>query len=204
MVNRLSIKLDKSCLENFHLAEAFKLTNKPGLDIFKKLSSNDFKLFRKRVIEAVIATDMMNHSKLIGIMTARLFVMLCENKRMTLTEMIEENKELNKFDVQQDYINFTLHAIDIGHAAKPFNLELKWAELVTQEFHNQGDKEKELGLPISFLCDRSTANLPSNQVGFIAGIVLPTFNLAHRLLPSISEYINLIKQSKEEWEKLKK
>lgn len=159
---------------------------------------------RKRVVEAVLATDMMNHSKLVGIMTSRLYIQYKENGQfLSISQMIEENRELNKFDVQQDYINFVLHAIDIGHAAKPFELEIKWAELVSKEFHNQGDIEKKLGLPVSFLCDRATANIPASQVGFISGIVLPTFQLVCKLLPLTKAYEEMIIISKEEWEKLR-
>lgn len=204
MVSFINYRVDKSCLENYHLAETFKLLKKPKLNILEKIENADYKQLRKRVVEAVLATDMMNHSKLVGIITSRLLVQYKEDdKLLSLSQMIEENKELNKFDVQQDYINFIIHGVDIGHAAKPFQLELKWAEYVTQEFHNQGDTEKQLGLPISFLCDRTTANLPASQVSFISGIVLPTFQLIYKLLPLTSVYVEMITKSKEEWEMLK-
>lgn len=176
----------------------------PQQNIFEKLDTSDLKLVRKRVVEAVLATDMMNHSKLIGIMTSRLYLQYKESDHpQKLSVILEENKEINKFDIQQDYINFVLHAIDIGHAAKPFELELKWSKLVSEEFYNQGDIERSKGLPISFLCDRATASLPGSQVGFINGIVYPTFLLVARLLPPIDNYLELIKNSRDEWEKLK-
>lgn len=197
--------VDKSCLENYHISEAFKITkSKKNMNIFEKLDASDYKILRRRIVESVLATDMMVHSKLIGIMNSRLYVHCKESdKPQKLSIMLEENKDLNKFDIQQDYINFVLHAIDIGHAAKPFDLELKWSKLVAEEFYNQGDIEKTLGLPISFLCDRSTANLPASQIGFINGIVLPTFLLIVKLLPPTENYLELIMKSKEEWEKLR-
>lgn len=173
------------------------------MNIFEKLDNSDYKNLRKRVIEAVLATDMANHSKLVAIMTSRLIYHYKENTKLSLTQLLEENQDINKFEIQQDYINFIVHAIDIGHAAKPFSLELKWADLVTQEFHNQGDIEKSLNLQVSFLCDRKTSNLPASQIGFISGIVLPTFQLAEKLLPDIFNYSALIIICKEEWEKLK-
>lgn len=174
------------------------------MNIFEKLDANDFKLLRKRVIEGVLATDMANHSKLVGIMTSRLYVHIKEKgSTKSLSELVNEKNDININEIQQDYINFIIHAIDIGHAAKPFDLEFKWAELVTKEFHNQGDNEKALNLPVSFLCDRYTANIPSSQISFIDGIVLPTFQLVEKLLPNISNYIELIIKSKEEWEKIK-
>jgi hypothetical protein len=194
-------------LENYHLAEAFKLLKKPNCNIFEKLDSNDFKNLRKRVIEAVLATDMAMHSKLIGTVSSK-YVSRSNfdsdsQTQFSMSSYISENNDSNKQEVQQDLINFILHAVDIGHAAKPFELELKWADLVTMEFHNQGDTEKKLGLPISFLCDRTTSNLPASQVGFINGIVLPTFQIVVSLLPKMKIYSDLIEKSKEEWEKLR-
>lgn len=171
------------------------------------MDANDFKALRKRVIESVLATDMAMHSKLIGTVTskyvARSNLESDEQTQFNMATYISENNDSNKQEIQQDLINFILHSVDIGHAAKPFDLELKWADLVTMEFHNQGDTEKKLGLPISFLCDRTTSNLPASQVGFINGIVLPTFQIVVSLLPKMQIYVDLIVKSKEEWEKLK-
>jgi hypothetical protein len=200
-------------LENYHLAESFKLLKKPNCNIFEKLDQNDFKTLRKKVIESVLATDMAMHSKLIGTVTSKYLVrpkldnlLNSDNNQSTefsISNFIAENSGCNKQEIQQDLINFVLHAVDIGHAAKPFELELKWAELVTMEFHNQGDTEKKLGLQVSFLCDRTTSNLPASQVGFINGIVLPTFQVVVSLLPSMMIYCDLIEKSRNEWEKLK-
>jgi len=176
-----------------------------SLNIFDKLDTKDFKHLRKRIIEMVLATDMANHGKLIGILSSKHLLKLNPDSSngFNLKEYLEENKEANKFEIQQDAMNFMLHAIDIGHAAKPFELEIKWADCVTAEFLNQGDTEKKLGLPVSFLCDRNTSNVPASQVGFIAGLVLPAFQLAAKLLPKAKHYVELIQKSKEEWEKLK-
>ena len=121
-------------MENYHLAETFKLLLKPNMNIFDKLEHIDYKHLRKRTIEAVLATDMANHSKLVGVMTSRLYYQIKDdNSSISLSQLLEENKDINKSEIQQDYINFILHAIDIGHAAKDFELEKKWAGLVTEE-----------------------------------------------------------------------
>jgi len=55
---------------------------------------------------------------------------------------------------------------DIGHAAKTFPLHARWSRLVRQEFFQQGDEERRLGLPISPLCDRNNAEpLAQSQLG---------------------------------------
>jgi hypothetical protein len=169
----------------------------------------------------VLATDMANHFKLLGDMKAKIISNEEINKDKDKHTIKEENenicdnnsfmkvymsnhKDSNKFEIQQDLINFVLHAVDIGHAAKPFELEVKWAELVTAEFLNQGDIEKKNGLQISFLCDRNTSNVPASQVGFIAGMVLPTFKLLNVMMPKMKHYATLISEAQEEWSKIKK
>jgi len=46
---------------------------------------------------------------------------------------------------------------------------------VSEEFCQQGDEEKKLGLPVSPLCDRETLNVAKSQVGFFNFLVLPLF-----------------------------
>merc|ERR1711997_225446 len=50
------------------------------------------------------------------------------------------------------------------------------------EFFNQGDKERDLNIPISFLCDRFKVNIHSGQVGFINFVIRPWFAKFGRLL----------------------
>ena len=53
---------------------------------------------------------------------------------------------------------------------------MKWVELLSEEFWLQGDKEKSMKLPVSFLCDRENYNVPKSQVGFIKEFIIPTFD----------------------------
>ena len=69
-----------------------------------------------------------------------------------------------------------LHSADVSHPTKEWELHKEWTARCMEEFFKQGDKERELGLDISPLCDRNTTQVPQSQIGFIDYIVSPLFN----------------------------
>ena len=58
-----------------------------------------------------------------------------------------------------------LHSADVSHPTKTWDLHKEWTSRCMEEFFKQGDKEKELGLDISPLCDRNTTQVPQSQIG---------------------------------------
>lgn len=52
-----------------------------------------------------------------------------------------------------------------------------------------GDKEKELGLPISPLCDRDTVKKADSQIGFLKFVVRPTYLLLGAILPKVNDVV---------------
>ena len=67
------------------------------------------------------------------------------------------------------------HAADVSNQIKPFDLYKKWTGRIRRELFAQGDKEKILGLPISYLMDRYTVNIAKGQISFTDVIVKPLF-----------------------------
>lgn len=53
------------------------------------------------------------------------------------------------------------------------------------EFFLQGDKERELGLPFSPLCDRNNTLVAESQIGFIDFIVEPSMGVCADMLECI-------------------
>lgn len=187
-------------MENYHVAEAFSLTKKKNLSIFEKIKIELFKVLRKRTIECVLATDMALHSKHIGQISSKLDYYSQAGEGTSFIQFFtDEKNNISKFDLQQEFMNFILHVADIAHPAKPWEIELKWSNLIFQEFFNQGDKEKSMNLPVSFLCDRETTLIPKSQVGFIKNIIMPTFNLIAALLPNTDTIMNYINNNLDKW-----
>jgi len=58
-----------------------------------------------------------------------------------------------------------LHSADISHPGKPWTIHYTWTESLMEEYFKQGEKEKELGLPCSPLCDRDNTLVAESQIG---------------------------------------
>ncbi|XP_051654678.1 dual specificity calcium/calmodulin-dependent 3',5'-cyclic nucleotide phosphodiesterase 1C isoform X9 [Manacus candei] len=113
--------------------------------------------FRALVIEMVLATDMSCHFQQIKAM----------KNALQQPEGIDKPKALS----------LLLHTADISHPAKAWDLHHRWTMSLLEEFFRQGDKEAELGLPFSPLCDRKSTMVAQSQIGFIDFIVEPTFTV---------------------------
>ena len=190
---------DVSCLENFHTSKLFRTIRNPETDIFEKLSVQDYKTIRKRMIGNILSTDMANHGKIMTVIKSRIAINKAENK--TKFELLSGN-EKTKFEEQQSLFDFLIHAADLAHNTKIFKLSLKWVELLSEEFWLQGDKEKSMNLPVSFLCDREDYNVPQSQVGFIKGFIMPTFGCLVDIFPTLKYSLDNAKTNLKKWEKL--
>ena len=190
---------DASCLENFHTSMLFRTIRNPKTDIFEKLSVINYKTIRKRMIGNILATDMANHGKIMTVIKSRISINKAENKQRF--ELLSGN-ENTKFEEQQSLFDFLLHSADLAHNTKLFNISLKWVELLSEEFWLQGDKEKSLNLPVSFLCDRESYNVPQSQVGFIKGFIIPTFECLIDIFPTLKYTLDNAKTNLNRWQKL--
>ncbi|XP_043380935.1 calcium/calmodulin-dependent 3',5'-cyclic nucleotide phosphodiesterase 1A isoform X4 [Chelonia mydas] len=148
---------DRSVLENHHVSAAYRLMQEEEMNILANLTKDDWRELRGLVIEMVLSTDMSGHFQQIKTM------------RHTLqqTEGIDKAKAMS----------LILHAADISHPAKSWELHYRWTTALMEEFFRQGDKEAALGLPFSPLCDRKSTMVAQSQIGFIDFIVEPTFSL---------------------------
>ena len=190
---------DASCLENFHASSLFRTIRKTETNIFEKLSVQDYKTIRKRMIGNILATDMVNHGKIMTVIKTRISINMAENNKKF--ELLSGN-EKSKFEEQQSLFDFLIHAADLAHNTKLFNISLKWVELLSEEFWLQGDKEKSMNLPVSFLCDRDSYNIPKSQVGFIKGFIIPTFECLVNIFPSLKFTLDNAKINLNKWQKL--
>ncbi|XP_062819327.1 dual specificity calcium/calmodulin-dependent 3',5'-cyclic nucleotide phosphodiesterase 1A isoform X3 [Anolis carolinensis] len=148
---------DRSVLENHHVSAAYKIMQEDEMNILLNLSKDEWRELRTLVIEMVLSTDMSGHFQQIK----------------TIRHTLQETEGIDKAKA----MSLILHAADISHPSKTWNLHFRWTKALMEEFFQQGDKEAELGLPFSPLCDRKSTMVAQSQIGFIDFIVKPTFAL---------------------------
>ncbi|XP_052397845.1 dual specificity calcium/calmodulin-dependent 3',5'-cyclic nucleotide phosphodiesterase 1A isoform X4 [Carassius gibelio] len=157
---------DRAVQENHHVSAAYRLLQEDDeMNILHNLSKDDWRELRALVVEMVLATDMSCHFQQIKAM----------KNFLQQPEAIDKPKALS----------LLLHTADISHPAKNWNMHHRWTTSLLEEFFRQGDKEAELGLPFSPLCDRKSTMVAQSQIGFIDFIVEPTFTVLTDMIEKI-------------------
>ena len=114
---------------------------------------------------------------------------------------VESNPRSASKDDTWQILLYLLHMADISGQAKPHNLSMNWSDRVMEEFFQQGDEEAALGMPISFLCDRATVNVPESQFGYVNFVVKPAFEVVGMLVPEAEmKVLPYVEKNLEYWE----
>lgn len=196
--------LDVSVLENYHVSESFKLIkSNESMNIFADLNKDEYKVMRKRIVECVLATDMIYHAKQFSFLKLKIENLEVSKGKNVDKLFIGHEAAVAKFGLQQEFLNIIIHTCDISNPTKPFNIYSKWVDRVMEEFWNQGDKEKDLKIPVSFLCDRVVVRKSTAQLGFMDGIVLPFTTAFVEFFPELEFLVDNIRNNKREWSKIK-
>ena len=135
------------------------------------------------MIDLVLATDNANHGQFIDEL----------RKRQGCQDF--DPKSVDKKLI----MSLILHLSDISNPTKPWRLCYKWIDLLFLEFFKQGDKEREKGLPITFLMDRMTTNIAKAQAGFIDHFIKPAYDLLLYIMPNIELNMKFLESNKEQW-----
>lgn len=174
---------DRSVLESHHVASAFALTLQEDKDLFVEQGKEDYRHMRELMIEMVLATDIAQHFTILSKFRAK-FV-------DSPSEMKMEDRTLA--------LSLLLHAADISNPSRPWAVCQRWTKLVMEEFWTQGDRERSLGLPITFMMDRYAVNVAKSQVGFIDMIVAPVFSAFKEILPKFEAPCQSLQSNKATW-----
>ena len=120
---------DISVLENYHIAQTFKVLSHSNCNIYKNFSPEEFRICRRRMIEGVLATDMANHQTVLSNVKTK--IASCNIVKGNNFELIFTNSDnLSKlFEAQQGILNMIIHSADISNPAKPDKISEKYDTL---------------------------------------------------------------------------
>ena len=181
---------DISVLENHHVATAFKQLRQEGCNIFENLTKDEWHKLRKLTIDIVLATDMSKHTSLLAYM-----------KTMIETQLVDSSKgghlHLDNYNNKSLVLQNMVHCADLSNPTKPLALYRQWTSNILQEFFEQGDKEREMGLNISPNCDRHKVSVNESQIGFIDYIVRPVWETwADLVHPDVQEMLDVLEENR--------
>lgn len=60
-----------------------------------------------------------------------------------------------------------VHCSDLSNPTKPLDIYRQWVDRIMEEFFRQGDREREIGMEISPMCDRYNATIEKSQVTYV-------------------------------------
>ena len=89
----------------------------------------------------------------------------CRRTRVQVSAVPDE--VLTVLNYKEMALELIVRASDVSNCAKPFGVSKQWFNRLTAEFFQQGDREKELGLPVSWFMDRTSPCVAECQVGLI-------------------------------------
>lgn len=159
---------DMSVLEQHHCSVTFEFVRKNNLNAM--LTPEEFKVFRKTVLNCILGTDMAHHK--------------------TMIEALEKRSDFNLSSIDEQIAlgKIMLHAADIGNPIYSTDICEQLSRLVAQEFHWQIVKEKELGLPpfstLDIECDISFF---SSEIGFMTFVCKPYWNALAAIFSELAD-----------------
>merc|ERR1711915_301174 len=142
----------------------------------------------------VLATDMSKHMSLLADLKT-----MVETKKVQGKGAFQIENQSDRVKVLQSMV----HCCDLSNPTKPQEQYVQWVDRLMQEFWAQGDKEKELGLDISPMCDRDNSTIEKSQVGFIDYVVHPLWETWSELVfPDVQDILGLLENNRTYYEGL--
>ncbi|CAD8077105.1 unnamed protein product [Paramecium sonneborni] len=186
-MSKLAVRYnDESVLENHHAAMTFKIMQREKYNILSNLSQEQFQKVRRFMVSNILATDMKKHFDLVS-----QFEIKYKNGEMNIINM-ESKRVLS---------GLIVHTCDLNQPTKKFEITKKWSIRIQNEFDNQVEEERLLGLPVTqhLVCQ----NLPKQELSFIRNIIQPLYVLTSSILNNgLQIALTYLEENEKEWTKL--
>ncbi|XP_034100557.1 dual 3',5'-cyclic-AMP and -GMP phosphodiesterase 11 isoform X2 [Drosophila albomicans] len=175
-----------STMEHHHFDQCLMILNSPGNQILANLSSDDYCRVIRVLEDAILSTDLAVYFK----------------KRGPFLESVQE--PLNYWATEEPRAllrAMSMTVCDLSAITKPWEIEKRVADLVSSEFFEQGDMEKqELNItPIDIMNREKEDELPMMQVNFIDSICLPIYEAFAVLSDKLEPLVDGVRDNRGHW-----
>ncbi|KAL7779114.1 hypothetical protein CFE70_008617 [Pyrenophora teres f. teres 0-1] len=184
---------DRSVLESFHCAAYSQILRRYWPKAFADIP------MRKLMINNILATDMGLHFKYMSDL-GYLQQKVAHDKGavdMWNSKVQDEQKDLT--------CGLLIKCADICNVARKFETAAKWANILTDEFSNQGLMEQELEMPSCLFggppVREDVIKLGESQIGFMNIFARPLFEAVADILPAMRFAVDEMLINKDIWEK---
>ena len=75
-----------------------------------------------------------------------------------------------------------VHCSDLSNPTKPLDIYRQWVDRIMDEFFRQGDREREIGMEVSPMCDRYNATIEKSQVTILSILSDLIITILHEML----------------------
>jgi len=156
-----------SVLENHHWRSAISCFVESGLTRY--LNEAQYLEFTDLVRALVLATDISRQQEFLNQLRHHLDTGDCDPSRQ---------------DTRHFLLKISIKCADISNPCRPWPISRLWSLRACEEFFRQGDRERELGIHPTPICDRYNITVAKVQVGFYRFVAEPLFKEWHRFLNS--------------------
>ncbi|KAL4779297.1 hypothetical protein BJX76DRAFT_94015 [Aspergillus varians] len=182
---------DNSVLEAFHCAAFSQILRRYWPAAFKD------KQLRKLLISSILATDMGVHQKFM-------------ERLGSLQEKYSENNRTvdgwkpQDIDMYKTLVcGLLIKCADISNVARPWEVAEKWTKILQEEFANQGEMEKEVGMETALFGGPpelgNVYKLATGQMGFMSIFALPLFEGVSDILSGLRFTVDHIRSNHTRW-----
>ncbi|XP_076318888.1 putative 3',5'-cyclic phosphodiesterase pde-5 isoform X2 [Tachypleus tridentatus] len=158
-----------STLEHHHFNQSVSILQQDGHNIFKNLSSGEYKQVLRNIKHCILATDL-----------ALFFQTKDRLREIVFNEGFDSESNEHRILLQA----IAMTACDLCASTKPWEEQRKTVKVIFEEFYEQGDAEKARGRePVPMMDRTKTHEQPASQVGFLTAICKPCYEILAAIIP---------------------
>jgi len=178
-----------SVLEHHHFAQTVALLSVDGCNVFCGMNKEDNQKALDYVKFVILATDLGVHLRLMD--ELKKFSVLVQEKGSV--KKVIESGEVDQKMAEKMCLSLLMTSSDLSDQTKSWGTTKNTAKNIYDEFFDQGDREKNLGLKPLPSMDRERAVVSDVQISFMDNIATPVYSLLSTIFPEAQEILDRVK-----------